>query len=156
MEALKKVIREVPNFPKEGILFYDITTLLKDAKALAETVNALSERYQGEKIDVVVAIDDYFDKKVRMRGSHRSQFFEWIPYNGNYTEEVPAGEEERWAWFRARMEKQFARPAEQFRDELVARYGPEQGRRIRYAEAFEICEYGRRADPETIERLFPR
>lgn len=57
MEDLKKVIREVPNFPKEGILFYDITTLLKDGPALAKTLDALSGRYEGERIDAVVAIE---------------------------------------------------------------------------------------------------
>ena len=57
MEELKKVVREVPGFPKEGILFYDITTLLKDGKAFARAVDALSERYERRKIDAVVAIE---------------------------------------------------------------------------------------------------
>jgi adenine phosphoribosyltransferase len=57
MEELKKVVREVPDFPKEGILFYDITTLLKDGKAFAEAVDALSKRYEGRQIDAVVAIE---------------------------------------------------------------------------------------------------
>jgi len=57
MEELKKVIREVPDFPKEGILFYDITTLLKDGQAFAKAVDAMSERYEGGHIDAVVAIE---------------------------------------------------------------------------------------------------
>jgi adenine phosphoribosyltransferase len=57
MEELRKVVREVPDFPKKGILFYDITTLLKDGKAFAEAVDALSERYEGKEIDAVVAIE---------------------------------------------------------------------------------------------------
>jgi adenine phosphoribosyltransferase len=57
MEALKKAIREVPDFPKEGILFYDITTLLKDGKALASAMDALSERYKTNNIDAVLAIE---------------------------------------------------------------------------------------------------
>ncbi len=57
MEELKKVVREVPDFPKEGILFYDITTLLKDGQAFAKTVDALTERYEGKGIDAVVAIE---------------------------------------------------------------------------------------------------
>lgn len=57
MEELKKVVREVQDFPKEGILFYDITTLLKDGKAFAKAVDALSERYKGKQIDAVVAIE---------------------------------------------------------------------------------------------------
>ena len=57
MEALKKVIREVPDFPKEGILFYDITTLLKDGPSFAKAMDALCERYKGEPIDAVLAIE---------------------------------------------------------------------------------------------------
>ena len=57
MEELKKVVREVPDFPKEGILFYDITTLLKDGKAFAKAVDALCTRYEGKQIDAVVAIE---------------------------------------------------------------------------------------------------
>ena len=57
MEALKKVIREVPDFPKEGILFYDITTLLKDGPSFVKAVDALSARYKGESIDAVLAIE---------------------------------------------------------------------------------------------------
>jgi adenine phosphoribosyltransferase len=57
MEELKKVVREVPDFPKKGILFYDITTLLKNGKALAEAVDVLSARYAGKQIDAVAAIE---------------------------------------------------------------------------------------------------
>ncbi len=57
MEELKKVIREVPDFPKEGILFYDITTLLKDGPAFAKAVDILCERCEGKEIDGVVAIE---------------------------------------------------------------------------------------------------
>ena len=45
VEGLKKLIREVPDFPKKGILFYDITTLLKDKTGLATLIDALSEHY---------------------------------------------------------------------------------------------------------------
>ena len=44
-EPLKKLIREVPDFPKKGILFYDITTLLKDKKGLATLIDAMAEYY---------------------------------------------------------------------------------------------------------------
>jgi adenine phosphoribosyltransferase len=46
-EHLKKLIREVPDFPKKGILFYDITTLLKDKLGFATLIDALSEHYLG-------------------------------------------------------------------------------------------------------------
>lgn len=54
---LKSCIRDIPDFPKPGILFRDITTLLKDKKAFKEAVNALSEKFKNKKIDAVVAVE---------------------------------------------------------------------------------------------------
>ena len=56
-EHLKKLIREVPDFPKPGILFYDITTLLKDRVGFATLIDALSEHYLSQKIDLVLGIE---------------------------------------------------------------------------------------------------
>lgn len=57
MDHLKAKIRHVPDFPKPGILFYDITTLLSDAKGFRDTVDALAAPYMGEDIDQVVGIE---------------------------------------------------------------------------------------------------
>jgi adenine phosphoribosyltransferase len=57
MEQLKQLIREIPDFPKPGILFYDITTLLKDGDGLRMTIDALCRRYEGQGIDVVLGIE---------------------------------------------------------------------------------------------------
>ncbi len=57
MDNLKKLIREVPDFPKKGINFYDITTLLKDADGLKQTIDALAEQFKGEKIDTVIGVE---------------------------------------------------------------------------------------------------
>jgi adenine phosphoribosyltransferase len=54
---LAESIREVPDFPKEGILFYDITTLIKDPQAFKQAVDTLTEHYVGQKIDLVVAVE---------------------------------------------------------------------------------------------------
>ena len=54
---LKNLIREVPDFPKPGILFYDITTLLKDPAGLRTTVDALRTHYNGIKVDTVIGIE---------------------------------------------------------------------------------------------------
>jgi len=56
-EPLKRLIREVPDFPKQGILFYDITTLLKDKTGFATLIDALSENYLERKIDLVLGIE---------------------------------------------------------------------------------------------------
>lgn len=56
-DHLKSLVREVPDFPKKGILFYDITTLLKDKVGFATLIDALSEHYLDVKIDLVLAIE---------------------------------------------------------------------------------------------------
>ena len=56
-EHLKKLIREVPDFPKKGILFYDITTLLKDKVGFASLIDALSEHYLETKVDLVLGME---------------------------------------------------------------------------------------------------
>jgi adenine phosphoribosyltransferase len=57
MEDLRKLIREVPDFPKPGINFYDITTLLLDPEGLEGSVDALTERCRGLDIDVVIGVE---------------------------------------------------------------------------------------------------
>jgi adenine phosphoribosyltransferase len=57
MENLKSLIREVPDFPKPGILFYDITTLLKDPAGLAGVIDGLKDHYAHLKVDVVLGIE---------------------------------------------------------------------------------------------------
>jgi adenine phosphoribosyltransferase len=56
-DQLKKLIRGVPDFPKKGILFYDITTLLKDKVGFATLIDELSHRYVGKQIDLVLGIE---------------------------------------------------------------------------------------------------
>jgi adenine phosphoribosyltransferase len=57
MNHLKSLIREVPDFPKPGILFYDITTLLKVPEGLRTVIDALGAHYTGQKVDCVVGIE---------------------------------------------------------------------------------------------------
>ncbi|MBI2763707.1 MAG: adenine phosphoribosyltransferase [Chloroflexi bacterium] len=57
VEALREKVREIPDFPKPGILFYDITTLLKDATAYREAIAQMLEPYRREKIDLVVGME---------------------------------------------------------------------------------------------------
>lgn len=57
MDDLKKLIREVPDFPKAGINFYDITTLLKDPNGLRRTVDALAAEFVDEKVDAVIGVE---------------------------------------------------------------------------------------------------
>jgi adenine phosphoribosyltransferase len=57
MDNLKKLIREVPDFPKPGILFYDITTLLKDGAGFKTVIDALKTRYEKAPVDLVLGIE---------------------------------------------------------------------------------------------------
>lgn len=56
-ESLKASIREIPDWPKQGILFYDITTLLKDKTCFAQAIDALTAPYKDKKIDIVLGME---------------------------------------------------------------------------------------------------
>jgi adenine phosphoribosyltransferase len=56
-EDLRAKIREIPDFPKPGILFYDITTLLKDPDAFHESIDLMLEPYKDERVDIVVGME---------------------------------------------------------------------------------------------------
>lgn len=57
MESLKKIIRDVPDFPKEGIVFKDITTLLSDAKSFQRVIDIMAHRYIDRDIDLVLGVE---------------------------------------------------------------------------------------------------
>jgi len=57
MQSVKQIIRDIPDFPKEGIIFKDITPLLADASAFGKTINTLKERYADKQIDTVVGVE---------------------------------------------------------------------------------------------------
>ena len=57
MDTVKQIIRDIPDFPKEGIVFKDITPLLADSAAFGKTINTLKERYSGKQINTVVGVE---------------------------------------------------------------------------------------------------
>jgi adenine phosphoribosyltransferase len=57
MDSLKAKIRSVPDFPKPGVLFYDITTLLRDKEGFQETIRALARPFEGKPVDLVIGIE---------------------------------------------------------------------------------------------------
>ncbi len=57
MEQLKNIIRDVPDFPKEGIVFKDITTLLADAKSFQRVIDIMAHRYIDREIDLVLGVE---------------------------------------------------------------------------------------------------
>jgi len=117
----------------------------------------MSDRFQKPcpfTPDVAVAIDEVIDEKVRMLDCHESQFYEWLPYNHGI-EDVPEGREERLEWLKDWRGAGYAQVADRFRGILEKLYGKGRGAGIRYAEAFEICEYGRTPEADELPRLFP-
>jgi adenine phosphoribosyltransferase len=57
MDHLKSIIREVPDFPKPGINFYDITTLLKDPEGFRQVIDGLASQFKDERVDTVIGIE---------------------------------------------------------------------------------------------------
>lgn len=105
--------------------------------------------------DVVIAIDDVLDVKMQMLQQHASQFYEWLPFIDGSLAEVPAGEAERLVWLREVWAPRNEAIANRHRTILRAQYGPERAAQIRYAEAFEVSEYGAPLTPEVRQRLWP-
>jgi len=104
--------------------------------------------------DVVVATDAVVERLFDALHCHTSQMYEWIPWTHDALDEVPADQAGRRAWLFDQRASKYERIADRFRDRLVARYGPQAGNAVRYAEAFEGCEYGTKLDAGQIERLF--
>ncbi len=104
---------------------------------------------------VVVDIGAELDRLVGMLHSHQSQFYEWLPYNAGYLDQVPAGDVERRRWLAERIGHRIQPLADRYRDLLVQTYGPERGSQVEYIEAFEVSEYGAPLDAAARARLFP-
>jgi len=105
--------------------------------------------------DLVFDIDAVIDKKLDAITSHRSQVQEWLPWIDGYEDEVPAGEEERRNYVRARAARAPAAQADRFRHALAAKYGETRGNEVRNAEAYEVSEYGAPLSEELARSLFP-
>ena len=104
---------------------------------------------------VVVDIDEEFDRVVAMLHCHVSQFYEWLPYNAGYLDQVPQEESRRRDWLSERLGQRIEPLAERYRDLIVRAYGAEHGGAVRFIEAFEVSEYGAPFDVATRARLFP-
>ncbi len=104
--------------------------------------------------DVVISIDDVVNKKIDMVHCHVSQFYEWVPWNRNIEDQVPVGEKERWKWLFEQRTANNKSIAERSRKQLIERYGKKKGKAVKYAEAFEGCEYGSKLNEKEIQRLF--
>jgi LmbE family N-acetylglucosaminyl deacetylase len=108
--------------------------------------------------DVIVAIDDVIDKKLDAMAALESQFYEG-GCNGSARQvpdpRDPSAVAVRKSEVRREFMGHFSGPARRYKAALAEFYGPAQAGQIQYAEAFEVCEYGRRPERGEIRRLFP-
>jgi LmbE family N-acetylglucosaminyl deacetylase len=102
--------------------------------------------------DIAVPIDDVFDVKMAMLDAHGSQLYEFLPWLYGKIDQVPDDAEGRRRWLDAEWGGEITAAV---RAALVRWYGREHADRVRRAEAFEICEYGRQPDEAELRRLFP-
>ncbi len=104
--------------------------------------------------DIAVAIDDVLDKKLEMLNCHESQFYEWLPYNLGKLEDISETWEDRKKYLTDDWLKYYLVQTEIDRKNLVTRYG-EGAFSIKYAESFELSEYGRQPEEGELNELFP-
>ncbi len=108
--------------------------------------------------DIAVAIDEVFEQKVDALMALESQTFEGGALGSAeiMASRPPASQPElRRAWLHENWDRRAGREAQQYRPALNLWYGAERGEKVKYAEAFEICEYGRQPTADEIRKLFP-
>lgn len=101
--------------------------------------------------DIVIDISDVYEQKMYAVSAHESQFFEWLPWLDGQLESVPKTESERLKWLSG---KRYGSISKEARASLQKWYGSKADQ-AKYAEAFEICEYGSYPNDEEIRRIFP-
>jgi hypothetical protein len=84
--------------------------------------------------------------------AHESQFFEWLPWTAGMLDKVPKDDKARLDFIARRYNGSVP---DDVRETLVKWYGDKKGSQVKYFEAFEICEFGKRPDEKEILRLFP-
>jgi LmbE family N-acetylglucosaminyl deacetylase len=104
---------------------------------------------------IVVDIDAVADKKWQCISSMPSQFGDKDSWQGRTRPDVPEGDAERKAYLLKLAQDRSAAVADQYRDQLIKLYGEERGRKVKYAEAFMLGQYGRQANLEELKQLFP-
>lgn len=102
--------------------------------------------------DIAVDITSVFDQKIYAMSAHESQFFEWLPWTEGTLDQVPKTNEERLKWLANWRTSEIKSDV---MESLTKWYGKENFAKVKYAEAFEICEYGRQPSDEEIKQLFP-
>jgi hypothetical protein len=117
-----------------------------------------SDNFQDPKPftpSVVVDIDAVAEKKWQCVSAMPSQFADEDSWQGRTVPNVPPGDTDRAAFLLDMFKKRNEAVANQYRDRLVALYGEERGRKVKYAEAFQLGQYGRQAPADELKAMFP-
>jgi len=138
MVTVPSILREVPFLEKNPVFLYTY-----DGFTHPEPFTP----------DVLVGIDDVIEKKMDMYHQHKSQFYEWLPFNAGILDQVPTTDAERRKWMGENRKSLWV--ADPFRAKLIELYGAEKGGKIKYCEAFQDSEYGTRLTKENIGYYFP-
>lgn len=108
------------------------------------------------RADIAVSIDDVFEQKLDAIHELPSQVYEGgASGSAEFVRSVPTEPTQRRTWLKERWSDRHGREATKFRGDLIKWYGEDKGKAIKYAETFEICEYGRKPSPEDLRKLFP-
>lgn len=102
--------------------------------------------------DIVIDITETFEIKTRAMAAHKSQFFDWLPWISGSSNLVPEDYKERLNW----LSEQWKPKMDDLKKKSLEKwYGKNIAEKVKFTEAFEICEYGRQPDESEIRRLFP-
>jgi len=139
MVTVPDIVQEVPALRKNPVFLY---------------FSDHFHRPQPFRPDIVISIDDAYLKKLDMLDAHVSQFYEWLPWHDGQLDNVPKDPKARKQWIMTFEPSAVRNVPEEWLPSLEKRYG-QAASKIRYAEAFEITEYGNQPSEQEIRRLFP-
>lgn len=183
LENREEVIRQIRSFKADLVITHrpndyhpdhrNTGLLVRDAAYMVTVPNIVAHTphlrknpvfsYMGDHFtkpnpiepDVAVSIDAEMEKKVDMFHCHVSQMYEWLPYNERILDQVPEGDAERREWLSRQSKKVASDTARKYRARLIELYGGQEGGSIRFAEVFELSEYGTQPSPEELKLWFP-
>jgi LmbE family N-acetylglucosaminyl deacetylase len=138
MVTVPTILPEVPHLQKNPLFLY-----LSDGFIHPEPFKA----------DVCIDIEDVIEKKLDMYHQHKSQMYEWLPFNRGALDQVPASDADRRIWLG--KTRSAGSDAEPYRDKLIELYGNQRGAQIKYCEAFQDSGYGARLTKENMSYYFP-
>lgn len=138
--TVPKVVPEVPPLFEDPVIFYMTDLFTRPARL---------------RPDLVLDVEPQLDSVIEMLACHRTQVFEWLPYEKGILDQVPDEPEHKLAWLRTWFHDEIAERANHFREALMATYGEEKGKAVTYCEAFEVSEYAAQLDGEKRAKLWP-